>query len=83
AMNTDAKEGLILYTVAYSFATIGIFAVLIKMKDYTFEGFNGFAKTATTTGSNHYYISVITGRYTTDCRVSFKILYAESSNGGW
>jgi len=44
AMNTDAKEGLILYTVAYSFATIGIFAVLIKMKDYTFEGFNGFAK---------------------------------------
>ncbi|HEV7782649.1 MAG TPA: NADH-quinone oxidoreductase subunit N [Chitinophagaceae bacterium] len=44
AMNTDAKEGLLLYTAAYSFATIGIFAVLIKMKDYTFEGFNGFAK---------------------------------------
>jgi len=32
AMNTDAKEGLLLYTAAYSFATIGIFAVLIKMK---------------------------------------------------
>jgi NADH-quinone oxidoreductase subunit N len=44
AMNADAKEGLLLYTVAYSFATIGIFAVLIKMKDYTFDGFNGFAK---------------------------------------
>lgn len=44
AMNTDAKEGLLLYTVAYSFATIGIFAVLIKMNDYTFDGFNGFAK---------------------------------------
>lgn len=44
AMNTEAKEGLILYTVAYSFATIGIFAVLIKMSDYSFEGFNGFAK---------------------------------------
>jgi NADH-quinone oxidoreductase subunit N len=44
AMNADAKEGLILYTAAYSFATIGIFAVLIKMKDYTFDGFNGFAK---------------------------------------
>lgn len=43
-MNTDAKEGLLLYTAAYSFATIGIFAVLIKMSDYTFEGFNGFAK---------------------------------------
>src|SRR5258708_3083860 len=25
-------------------ATIGIFAILIKMKDYTFEGFNGLAK---------------------------------------
>ncbi|NOT49696.1 MAG: NADH-quinone oxidoreductase subunit N [Chitinophagaceae bacterium] len=44
AMNADAKEGLLLYVTAYSLATIGIFAVLIKMKDYTFEGFNGFAK---------------------------------------
>ncbi|OSZ76812.1 NADH-quinone oxidoreductase subunit F [Chitinophagaceae bacterium IBVUCB2] len=44
AMNADAKEGLMLYVAAYSFATIGIFAVLIKMSDYTFEGFNGFAK---------------------------------------
>ena len=44
AMNADAKEGLLLYVTAYSFATIGIFAVLVKMKDYSFEGFNGFAK---------------------------------------
>ncbi len=44
AMNSDAKEGLLLYVTSYSFATIGIFAVLIKMKDYTFDGFNGFAK---------------------------------------
>ena len=44
SMNADAKEGLLLYIAAYSFATIGIFAVLIKMNDYTFEGFNGFAK---------------------------------------
>jgi len=44
AMNTDAKEGLLLYTAAYSLATIGIFAVLIKMADYTFDGFNGLAK---------------------------------------
>lgn len=44
AMNTEAYEGLLLYTVAYSLATIGIFAVLIKMDDYTFKGFNGFAK---------------------------------------
>lgn len=43
-MNADAKEGLLLYTTAYCLATIGIFAVLIKMNDYTFDGFNGFAK---------------------------------------
>lgn len=44
AMNTDAKEGILLYTAAYSLATIGIFAVLAKMTDYTFDGFNGLAK---------------------------------------
>jgi proton-translocating NADH-quinone oxidoreductase, chain N len=44
AMNQTAKEGLLFYTAAYSLATIGIFAILIRMKDYTFEGFNGLAK---------------------------------------
>jgi NADH-quinone oxidoreductase subunit N len=44
ALNSTGKQGLILYAAAYSLATIGIFAVLIKMKDYTFEGFNGLAK---------------------------------------
>jgi NADH-quinone oxidoreductase subunit N len=44
SLTADAKEGIILYTAAYSLATIGIFAVLIKKQDYTFEGFNGFAK---------------------------------------
>ncbi|HSC38952.1 MAG TPA: proton-conducting transporter membrane subunit, partial [Chitinophagaceae bacterium] len=42
--NDFAKEGIILYTAAYSLATIGIFAILIKMKDYTFDGYNGLAK---------------------------------------
>jgi NADH-quinone oxidoreductase subunit N len=45
ALNDRAREGLLLYAAAYSIATIGIFAVLIKMKDYTIEGFNGLAKT--------------------------------------
>jgi len=45
SVNDLAKEGILLYAVAYSLATIGIFAVLIKMKDYTFDGFNGLAKT--------------------------------------
>jgi NADH-quinone oxidoreductase subunit N len=43
-LTAEAKEGLLLYAAAYSLATIGIFAVLIKMQDYTFDGFNGFAK---------------------------------------
>ncbi|ANE50940.1 NADH-quinone oxidoreductase subunit N [Flavisolibacter tropicus] len=43
-LSSEAKDGLLLYAAAYSFATIGIFAVLIKMQDYTFDGFNGFAK---------------------------------------
>lgn len=44
ALNETAKEGLVLYTAAYSLATIGIFAILIKMNDYTIDGFNGLAR---------------------------------------
>jgi NADH-quinone oxidoreductase subunit N len=44
AMNSDAREGLLLYSAAYCLATIGIFAVLIKLKDYSFDGFNAFAR---------------------------------------
>jgi len=45
ANNTEiAKEGILLYAAAYSLATISIFAVLIKLHDYTLEGFNGLAK---------------------------------------
>ncbi len=44
AMNADAKEGLLLYSAAYCLATIGIFAVLAKLKDYSFDGLNAFAR---------------------------------------
>ncbi len=44
AINDMSKLGLLLYAAAYCLATIGIFAVLIKMKDYTIDGFNGLAK---------------------------------------
>ncbi len=44
ALNDTAKEGLILYAAAYSLASIGLFAVLIKMNDYTIEGFNGLGR---------------------------------------
>ena len=45
SMNDLAKEGILLYSVAYSLATIGIFAILVKLKDFTYEGYNGLAKT--------------------------------------
>lgn len=43
-MNETAREGLVLYAASYCLATIGVFAVLLKMKDISFEGFNGLAK---------------------------------------
>ncbi len=44
AVNKFAWQGIIVYAVAYSVATIGIFSVLVKLKDYTYDGFNGLAK---------------------------------------
>ena len=43
ALNPTGKEGLLLYAAAYSLATIGIFAVLAKLKDHSFEGLNGLS----------------------------------------
>ncbi len=37
-------EGILLYIMAYSLASIGLFGVLVKMKEYSFEAFNGLAK---------------------------------------
>ena len=39
-----AQEAIVLYAVVYSLATIGVFGVLIKMKENSFEAFNGLAK---------------------------------------
>ncbi|MCX8481192.1 MAG: NADH-quinone oxidoreductase subunit N, partial [Sediminibacterium sp.] len=39
----NIKEGVILYSVAYSLASMSIFAVLAKVHDLSFEGFNGFS----------------------------------------
>jgi len=44
ALNVFAKQGMILYFAAYSFATIAIFAVLAKLKDDSIDSFNGFAR---------------------------------------
>jgi len=43
-LNTTARDGIQLYTAAYSMATIGVFAILTRMKDHTYEGFNGLSK---------------------------------------
>ncbi|WP_118974319.1 NADH-quinone oxidoreductase subunit N [Taibaiella koreensis] len=44
AVNATGFKGIIIYAVAYSVATIGMFAVLMKLKDYTYDGFNGLGK---------------------------------------
>ena len=45
SLNDYGSKGLLMYSAAYCLATIGLFAVLVKMKDVTFEGYNGLAKT--------------------------------------
>lgn len=45
SLNDYASKGLLLYAAAYCLATIGLFAILVKMKDVTFDGYNGLAKT--------------------------------------
>jgi NADH-quinone oxidoreductase subunit N len=44
SVNATAWQGLMIYAVSYTVATMGVFAVLMKMKDYTYDGFNGLAK---------------------------------------
>jgi len=44
AVNAIAWQGIIIYAIAYSVASIGVFTVLMKLKDYTYVGFNGLAK---------------------------------------
>ncbi|HXS58190.1 MAG TPA: NADH-quinone oxidoreductase subunit N [Hanamia sp.] len=44
ALNDTAREAILLYAAVYSVATIGIFAILIKLTDYSIQGFNGLGK---------------------------------------
>lgn len=54
ASNALATRGIVVYAIAYSVASLGMFGVLSKMKDYTYDGFNGLAKT------NPYLAFVVT-----------------------
>lgn len=42
--NATSWKGILLYGVSYTLASLGVFAALIKLKDYTYDGFNGLAK---------------------------------------
>jgi len=44
AFTQNSRESIVLYASAYCLATIGIFSILNRMDDYTFDGFNGLAK---------------------------------------
>jgi NADH-quinone oxidoreductase subunit N len=60
--NDISREGILLYALAYSLSTIGIFAILIKMKDLTFEGFNGLArKQPVLAATNTVFLFSLTG----------------------
>lgn len=45
ALNEAAREGLVLYALGYCIATIGMFAIIVKMPDYSIDGFRGLGKT--------------------------------------
>ncbi len=70
AINQAAKEGLVLYAAAYSLASIGIFAILIKMNDYTIDGFNGLAKQQPVLAVNRHRIFIIPYGYSFNSRFS-------------
>jgi NADH-quinone oxidoreductase subunit N len=44
AKTAIAQKGILIYGTSYMIATMIVFAVLVKLKDYTYEGFNGLAK---------------------------------------
>ena len=83
ALNNRATEGLIFYTAAYCLATIGVFAILIKMKDYTFEGFNGLAKShPILAGTNAVFLLSLAGiPATMGFMAKFYMLSAAVGNG--
>ena len=83
ALNDMAREALVLYAAAYSLATIGIFAVLIKMNDYTIEGFNGLGKTQPVLAfSATIFLLSLTGiPLTAGFQSKFYMLMAATDNG--
>jgi NADH-quinone oxidoreductase subunit N len=44
SFNATSWQGIMLYSVTYTLASMGVFFTITKMKDYTYDGFNGLAK---------------------------------------
>ena len=44
SLNETAENAMVYYAVSYTLASLGMFAVLIKLKDYTYDGFRGLGK---------------------------------------
>lgn len=83
ALNDTAREGLLLYAAAYSLASIGLFAVLVKMSDYTVEGFNGLGKLQPTLAftSTIFLLSLTGIPLTAGFTAKFYMLLAALKNG--
>lgn len=83
AINVKAYEGLTLYASAYSLATIGMFAILAKMKDYTVDGFNGLGKNYPVLGfaATVFLLSLTGIPLTAGFQSKFFMLMAAAENG--
>ena len=83
ALNDMAKDALILYFTAYSLASIGLFAILIKLSDYTIEGFNGLGKQQPVMGltATIFLLSLTGIPLTAGFTAKFYILVAAVKNG--
>lgn len=84
ALNDRGKEGLVLYAAAYSIATIGFFAILVRMKDFTIDGFNGLAKTQPLMAltATIFLLSLTGIPLTAGFQAKFYMLLAAVKNGG-
>jgi NADH-quinone oxidoreductase subunit N len=83
ALNEQAKDAILVYSAAYSIATLGVFSVLSKMKDYTIDGFNGLGKQKPMLGfAVVVFLLSLTGiPLTAGFQAKFMMLMAAMQNG--
>ena len=83
ALNETAHDAIILYAAAYSIATIGFFAILIRMKDYSISGFNGLGKSQPLLGftATIFLLSLAGIPLTTGFTAKFYVIMAALQTG--